>query len=74
MVHCPECEVCIDGHDHHCGYFNKCIGGYQKFAFFGALSFGFLGFVTILVLFSYNFIWYLNIDLFVKNNLLINLK
>ena len=24
--HCHECEVCVDGHDHHCGVLGICIG------------------------------------------------
>ena len=24
--HCPLCELCISGSDHHCGVFEKCIG------------------------------------------------
>ncbi|RHY24631.1 hypothetical protein DYB28_012356 [Aphanomyces astaci] len=25
-IHCYECEVCIDGMDHHCPWTGKCIG------------------------------------------------
>lgn len=25
-VHCEECEVCIEGYDHHCPWTSKCIG------------------------------------------------
>lgn len=25
--HCEDCLVCIDGYDHHCVFFSKCIGG-----------------------------------------------
>jgi palmitoyltransferase ZDHHC9/14/18/palmitoyltransferase len=53
MVHCRECEVCLENNDHHCGYFNKCIGGQQKFMFFATLTFGFLGFLNIVVLGGY---------------------
>ncbi len=52
MTHCDECEVCIDTIDHHCGYFHKCIGGYQKFAFYAALFFGFCFFMDLLILAS----------------------
>ena len=24
--HCYACDVCIDGHDHHCPWTSKCIG------------------------------------------------
>lgn len=50
MVHCKECEVCIWGSDHHCGFFNKCIGGYQKWAFYACLLLGFLSFVVLIML------------------------
>ncbi|KAL7436427.1 hypothetical protein ACHAXM_005199 [Skeletonema potamos] len=25
-VHCPECNVCIEGYDHHCPWMGQCIG------------------------------------------------
>lgn len=25
-IHCDECEVCIEGHDHHCAWVGTCIG------------------------------------------------
>ena len=24
--HCDDCDVCIEGHDHHCLWIGKCIG------------------------------------------------
>lgn len=32
-VHCPECNVCIEGYDHHCPWVGTCIGK-KNFLFF----------------------------------------
>lgn len=24
--HCDECDVCVEGYDHHCPWVSKCIG------------------------------------------------
>lgn len=32
-VHCPECNVCIEGYDHHCPWMGQCIGK-RNFPFF----------------------------------------
>merc|ERR1711907_548029 len=37
VVHCPYCEVCIYGYDHHCPWMGKCIGGRTAFAFYSFL-------------------------------------
>lgn len=26
VYHCPDCNTCIEGHDHHCPWMGKCIG------------------------------------------------
>ena len=36
VIHCPDCDVCIEGHDHHCIWTGKCIGkgNFVPFIFF----------------------------------------
>lgn len=36
VVHCQDCDVCIEGHDHHCIWTGKCIGkgNFAPFIFF----------------------------------------
>ncbi len=35
-IHCPECEVCVAGYDHHCVWMGTCIGkkNYRQFVLF----------------------------------------
>ena len=34
--HCPECNICVEGNDHHCPWTGKCIGkrNYKSFVIF----------------------------------------
>ena len=41
--HCYECEICIEGFDHHCPWTSKCIGKHNLISFFM-----FVGFTLIL--------------------------
>lgn len=47
--HCHECDICIEGYDHHCGVIGKCIGKNNKkwFLLMVGLA-GILYFLTIL--------------------------
>ena len=49
MQHCDECDVCIYGHDHHCVFFSKCIGGGNMLFFGGAIGMMLFNFVMIFV-------------------------
>eukprot|EP00826_Nyctotherus_ovalis_P026031 TRINITY_DN2028_c0_g1_i3.p1 TRINITY_DN2028_c0_g1~~TRINITY_DN2028_c0_g1_i3.p1 ORF type:complete len:151 (-),score=4.71 TRINITY_DN2028_c0_g1_i3:63-515(-) len=34
IIHCVSCDVCIEGHDHHCPWVGKCIGKKNKVPFY----------------------------------------
>ena len=34
IEHCIDCDVCIDGYDHHCPWTGKCIGKGNQIPFF----------------------------------------
>ena len=35
--HCSDCNVCIEGYDHHCVFFSKCIGKGNLLPFWGTI-------------------------------------
>jgi len=43
--HCDECQVCIEGYDHHCPWTSKCIGKKNVMDFYGWIT---LSFITII--------------------------
>ncbi|KAL7520216.1 hypothetical protein ACHAWX_004955 [Stephanocyclus meneghinianus] len=49
-VHCPDCNVCIEGHDHHCPWMGTCIGkkNFRSFVVFN---------LTWLFYLMYSFVW-----------------
>lgn len=49
--HCEDCEVCIEGYDHHCPWTSKCIGKgnvceFYTWLFTGLLSMVYMGVMT----------------------------
>ena len=36
-VHCEDCDICIEGYDHHCPWTSKCIGKRNMWSFIGFL-------------------------------------
>ena len=53
-VHCPDCNVCIKGFDHHCPWMGTCIGekNYTPFLAFN---------ITWLIYLFYAIVWVLNV-------------
>ena len=35
--HCFDCDLCIEGFDHHCDILNKCVGKNNYWTFYGSL-------------------------------------
>ncbi|CAE7169173.1 PAT08 [Symbiodinium pilosum] len=50
--HCYFCQVCVQGHDHHCPWMGKCIGSNNLCSFYTFLfvGFGSLGYILLVAL------------------------
>lgn len=50
-AHCPECNVCISGYDHHCVWMGQCIGrnNFRQFIRFNLAWLGYLGYAVVWV-------------------------
>ena len=48
-VHCPDCQVCIDGYDHHCVWMGGCIGK-GNLQFFVKFNLSWLGYLLYAIL------------------------
>lgn len=51
--HCEDCLVCIDGYDHHCVFFSKCIGGGNINMFWGSMAGLVVNFLIIVAILVY---------------------
>ena len=36
--HCYDCDICVEGYDHHCPWTSKCIGRKNLFTFYGFMG------------------------------------
>jgi palmitoyltransferase ZDHHC9/14/18 len=53
--HCYDCELCVEGHDHHCPWTGKCIGG-RTIAFFYAFLIALVSHVCLVVVLTLYFL------------------
>lgn len=59
-AHCPDCNVCIAGYDHHCVWMGTCVGkrNYRQFLKFN---------MSWLYFFLYTLVWVVIIGAFIRN-------
>jgi hypothetical protein len=56
--HCFDCNICIEGYDHHCPWTSKCIGSYNLFSsyvFLITLIINFIFFILLVSTFAQNY-------------------
>ena len=51
--HCKLCEVCIEGHDHHCGFIGKCVGKGNLYSFYTLMVSVFITIVMVVLSLSF---------------------
>lgn len=49
-AHCSDCNVCIEGFDHHCMFYSKCIGAGNIFYFYAVMGLVIVNNVNILIM------------------------
>ncbi|KAL3893588.1 MAG: hypothetical protein SGARI_008074 [Bacillariaceae sp.] len=51
-IHCPECNVCVAGYDHHCVWMGTCIGkrNYRQFVLFNMSWLYYIGYLFFWIL------------------------
>ena len=48
--HCPDCNICVEGNDHHCPWTGKCIGKKNQRSFIVFVCSVFVLFIYLIVL------------------------
>ena len=48
--HCPDCNICVEGNDHHCPWTGKCIGKNNQKSFIIFVSSVFVLFIYLMIL------------------------
>ena len=52
-VHCSQCNICIEGYDHHCSWVSKCIGRKNLYHFYFLI----LWIVILILYFAFAFVY-----------------
>ena len=49
VYHCKDCNVCVEGYDHHCPWTGKCIGRRNLMFFYGFIIFTLIVFSYVMI-------------------------